>query len=64
MKENSKIKAVEVEGKHGVSSDKFEEVFKAFKEAIQKHSEEEKESDAKTEEEANSEKSKVEKGSK
>ena len=38
LKENPNIKAVGVKGKHGVSRDKFEEIFKVFKEAIQNHS--------------------------
>ena len=42
LKDNSCIKAVKVEGKHGVSKDKFEEIFTVFKEAIRKHPVEEK----------------------
>ena len=48
LKENSNIKAVGVKGKHGVSSDKFEEIFKVFKEAIQKHSIEKKDTTKKS----------------
>lgn len=38
LKENSHIKAVGVKGRHGVSSDKFEEIFTVFKEAMEKYS--------------------------
>lgn len=37
LKDNPAIRAVSVKGKHGVSKDKFEEIFKAFHEAAQKH---------------------------
>ena len=63
LKENPNIKAVGVKGKHGVSSDKFEEIFTTFKEAIQKHPVEEEESGTK-EKKAGVKKSKGKKDSK
>ena len=37
MKDNPDIKVITVHGKHGVSKDKFEEIFMVFKEAAKKH---------------------------
>lgn len=38
LKDNPEIKAVQVHGKHGVSSDKFEEIFAVFEEAARRYS--------------------------
>ena len=47
LKDNANIKAVGVKGKHGVSSEKFEDIFNTFKEAIKNHEETEKKPTAK-----------------
>ena len=37
LKENDKIRTIEVHGKHGVSKDKFEEIFTVLKDGIKKY---------------------------